>query len=93
MRLSTEHCLRARQITTSMFLAAAQALASEVDDARLKQGGLFPDITDVRRVSRSVARAVAEQAVAEGVADPILDLDAAIDRSTWEPFYLPYRAA
>jgi malic enzyme len=82
---------RARQVTTGMFLAAARALASEVDDERLRIGGLFPDITEVRRVSRTVAAAVAQAAVDEGVAEPIGDLEASLNRAVWDPHYLPYR--
>ena len=82
---------RARQVTTGMFLAAARALADEVDDERLGMGGLFPDITEVRRVSRTVAEAVATAAVDDGVAEPISDLDASLNRAVWDPHYLPYR--
>jgi malic enzyme len=84
---------RARQVTTGMFLAAARALSLEVADQRLTQGALFPAITEVRRVSRSVAIAVAEAAVRDGVAEPLLDLEASIDRAVWDPVYLPYRSA
>ena len=84
---------RARRITTPMFLAAARALAAEVDDTRLGEGALFPSISRVREVSRAVALAVAEAAVADGVAEPLFDLEASVDRAIWEPFYLPYRPA
>ena len=83
----------ARQVTDSMFLAAAQALADMVTDEMLERGQLYPDISDVRSVSQSVALAVAAEAVAEGVADPIDDLEAAIDQERWEPEYVAYRPA
>jgi malate dehydrogenase (oxaloacetate-decarboxylating) len=84
---------RARRITLGMFLAASKTLANEVSDDRLKQGGLFPAITDVRGVSIKVALAVIDAAVAEGVAEPLIDPVAAVSRASWEPFYLPYRPA
>ncbi|HAX82833.1 MAG TPA: hypothetical protein DCY40_09745 [Actinobacteria bacterium] len=83
---------RARSITVGMFLAAAEALATQIDTATLRSGALFPPIAAVRSVSRTVARAVADRAAAEGVAQPLADPDAAIDAAMWEPEYLPYRA-
>ncbi|HAX81078.1 MAG TPA: NAD-dependent malic enzyme, partial [Actinobacteria bacterium] len=59
---------RARSITVGMFLAAAEALATQIDTATLRSGALFPPIAAVRSVSRTVARAVADRAAAEGVA-------------------------
>ena len=84
---------RAKRITIGMFLAAAGTLAAHMSRDRLEQGGLFPAITDVRAVSRSVALAVIEAAVAEEVAEPLLDPEAAVNRASWDPFYLPYRPA
>jgi malic enzyme len=84
---------QARQITSGMFLAASQALAGAVDDDRLKQGGLFPPITEMRDVSIKVALAVIDAAVADGVAEPLIDPVATMNRIAWEPFYLPYRPA
>lgn len=83
---------RARTVTVGMFLAAARALAAAVGDDHLKVGALFPPITDVRPVSRSVGIAVAQAAIEEGVADPVDDLPGAIDHAMWRPCYLPYRA-
>ncbi len=84
---------QARQITIGMFLAAARALAAEVSGDRLRKGALFPPITEVRSVSRAVALAVISAAAAEGVAEPLLDPEAAVNRASWDPFYLPYRPA
>ena len=81
----------ARQVTDRMFLAAAQALAGTVTDEMLARGQLYPDIADVRQVSRAVALAVAAEAIAEGVADPIDDIEQAMDRERWEPEYVAYR--
>ena len=84
---------RARSITGGMFLAASEALAGAVAGDRLKRGGLFPPITDMREVSIKVALAVIDAAVADGVAKPLIDPVAAVDRASWEPLYLPYRPA
>ncbi|MBI5157594.1 MAG: NAD-dependent malic enzyme [Acidimicrobiia bacterium] len=83
---------RARTITIGMVLAAAEALAAHIDMETLRSGALFPQISRVREVSRSVALAVAAQAAAEGVAEPLVDPAAAITAAMWEPVYVPYRA-
>jgi malic enzyme len=83
----------AEEITDGMFLAAAGALASTVGDDLFAVGQIFPPITSVHAVSRTVARAVAEAAIAEGVAPPMADIDAALDAAHWEPVYVPYRPA
>lgn len=84
---------RARRITDGMFLASATALAECVSPAVAAGGSLFPPITDVRSVSRSVAVAVGEQAIREGVADEQPDVAGKVDDLIWWPDYLPYRAA
>ena len=83
---------RATSITIGMFLAAAEALATHVDMETLRGGALFPKITKVRQVSRSVALAVAAQAARDGVAAPLADPEAAVTAAMWEPVYVPYRA-
>ena len=83
----------ASRITDRMFLVAARALADEVSDDLLREGQIYPDISAVRGVSRSVAIAVADQAVAEGVATPVEDIETIIDDQMWSPEYLPYRPA
>jgi malate dehydrogenase (oxaloacetate-decarboxylating) len=83
--------VRAREVTDGMFLAAARALADNTGSELVAQGQLYPNIDDVREVSRSVAMAVARAAIEEGVADHIDDLEAAIDAEMWTAEYLPYR--
>jgi malate dehydrogenase (oxaloacetate-decarboxylating) len=83
----------AREVTDGMFLAAARALAEATSDELVEAGQIYPDIDDVREVSRSVAIAVANQAVTDGVADPVEDLESTIDAEMWFPDYLPARAA
>jgi malate dehydrogenase (oxaloacetate-decarboxylating) len=85
--------VKAREVTDRMFLAGAYALADQVGDDLLAQGQIYPDIHDVRSVSRAVAIAVAREAIEEGLAEPIDNLEGAIDAEMWVPEYLPYRSA
>ncbi len=81
----------AAMVSDRMFLAAARALADRVTEEMLAQGRLYPDIADVRSVSRDVAVAVAEAAIEEGLADPIEDIEAGVDEEMWYPDYVEYR--
>jgi malate dehydrogenase (oxaloacetate-decarboxylating) len=83
----------AREVTDGMFLEAAKALARSTAAELVATGQLYPNIEDVRTVSRAVAIAVAQQAIAEGVADPVEDLEATIDAEMWFPEYVPVRPA
>ncbi len=80
---------RAREITDSMFLAAADTLAGLVPPDRLAAGALYPPVADLRRVSRAIAIAVAEQARECGVAHPEApkDVAAAVAAAMWTPSY------
>jgi len=83
---------RARTITVDMFLAAAHALADYVTDSDLKEGALYPSITEVRAVSRRVALAVIEAGARTGAAETLVDPEGAVDGAMWDPAYIPYRA-
>lgn len=56
------------RVSEPMFLAAARALASQVTEARLTEGAIYPALSEIRAVSAEIAIAVAEQAYAEGSA-------------------------
>ena len=84
---------RVPAVTDAMFLAAARALANAVGDDMLKHGALYPPITSVREVSRDVAAAVVRDAADSGLVDAPADIEAALNRAVWDPFYLPYRPA
>jgi malate dehydrogenase (oxaloacetate-decarboxylating) len=75
-----------------MFLVAARALAAQVSDERIAEGGLYPAVRTLADISRSVALAVGREAMASGVAgiDPGINLAAAIDEAMWHPAYVPY---
>ncbi|EYF03748.1 NAD-dependent malic enzyme [Chondromyces apiculatus] len=86
----------ARQITQTMFLAAAERLAAEVDAHDLAAGCLFPSVAHLRRVTVAVAASVARAARDAGVAARPLDdaaIPAAIAAAMWEPSYLPMEPA
>jgi malic enzyme len=83
----------AREVTDGMFLEAAKALSEVTKRDLVDQGQLYPDIEDVRAVSRAVAIAVAQRAIAEGVADPVDDVRASVHAQMWVPEYLPIRPA
>lgn len=83
----------AREVTNGMFLAAAMELSELTSHELVTSGQLFPDIDDVRSVSRSIAIAVARRAIEDGVAEPVEDLESRIDDEMWFPDYLPLRAS
>ena len=81
----------AREVTDGMFLAAARALSAATPPALVAAGQMYPDIEQVRNVSRIVAFAVASKAIEEGVAGTVDDLEAAIEAEMWFPAYVPAR--
>ncbi len=58
----------ASTVTDGMFLAAAQALADQVQERDLDEGAVYPPLPQIRPVSLAIAIAVAEEAYREGVA-------------------------
>jgi malic enzyme len=80
---------QAREVTDSMFLAAADTLATLVTPDRLAAGALYPRLAGLRDVSRAIAIAVAEQAREYGVSrlDDRQDIAAAVDAAMWTPSY------
>jgi malic enzyme len=77
----------ASTVTDRMFLLAAGELAAAATDERLETGALYPPVTALRGVSRSIAIAVAREA---GTVD---DPEAAVDAAMWWPEYVPYLPA
>ena len=72
-----------------MLLAAAEAVASQVDP--LPRGAaLLPPVRDLRMSSAIVAEAVARRAGTDGVASRTHDdLAGAVKDAMWEPVYGP----
>ncbi len=84
--------VKARILSDNMLWAAANALSSCAPIIQDKTAPLLPKLSEAKMVSMKVAVAVAEQARKEGLAlnmhDDINDL---IQKTMWEPRYLPYR--
>lgn len=83
----------AREVTDEMFLVAAEALANTVAEDRLEVGALYPNQSELRRVSREVAIAVARCARDCGVGRYFRDdaeIAQAVDEMTWTPAYVEY---
>ena len=80
-----------------MFLLAARTLADAVTPERRETGALYPPVSMLRTVSRSIAIAVAREAIDAGLAavTPADDaeLEAMIDAAMWWPAYVPYERA
>ena len=51
---------RSRTVTDEMFLAAAHSLASQVSDADIERGRIYPSLARIREVSALIARDVAK---------------------------------
>lgn len=79
----------AREVTGSMFSAAADRLAAEVHEADLASGSLFPPIRDIRRVTAAIAEAVVREARDAGVGKPIPDaqIPELVASAMWNPDY------
>lgn len=82
----------ATRVDDSMFLAAAESLASEVTPEDLARGSVYPSLDRIRSVSLKIAVAVAERAYELGYAtQPRPDnLEAHIAGRMFTPDYVPY---
>ena len=77
----------ASRVTDGMLLAAAQAVASQVDPTE-PGASLLPPVENLRASSATVAVAVARQAEADGVATASHDnLVQAVQDAMWQPVY------
>ena len=77
----------ATHVTDGMLLAAAEAVASQVDPQDLG-ASLLPPVDNLRASSATVAVAVAKQAVADGVATkPAGNWVQAVQDAMWQPVY------
>jgi malate dehydrogenase (oxaloacetate-decarboxylating)(NADP+) len=82
----------ARVITEEMFFEASRALASEVTEADLSQGLIYPPLKRIRDVSLTLATAVAEVAYEKGLADAPRpsDVRGFIRSQMYDPVYKSY---
>ena len=79
----------AREVTDSMFLAAAGTLAAQVTRDDLDVGRVYPPLTKLREVSRKIAAAVAAEAYRDNLATMPRpdDIEADIAAKMYEPVY------
>ena len=79
----------AREVTDTMFAAAAETLAALVADADLAEGSLYPAMGLLRSVTVKVAEAVVRDARDRGVGRPLTDAEIgeAVAAFMWEPAY------
>ncbi len=79
----------ARLVTQSMFLAAAEVLASIVSEQEIHSGAVYPSLTRVREVSHAIAVVVCQVAIQEKLTNLSLpeDLSGYIRSSMYEPNY------
>jgi malate dehydrogenase (oxaloacetate-decarboxylating) len=80
---------RAATVTDEMFLAAASALSELAPASREGAAALYPDLADIRAISRHIATAVARAAMAAQVAKPQDEqaLAQRLQSLMWEPRY------
>jgi malate dehydrogenase (oxaloacetate-decarboxylating) len=78
---------RASRVTPGMILAAAEAVAAQVDTSA-PGAALLPDVADLRAASAGVAVAVVRRALEEGVARAAVeDAVQAVQDAMWQPEY------
>ncbi|MEV7158373.1 NAD-dependent malic enzyme [Streptomyces misionensis] len=77
----------ASQVTSGMLLAAAQAVADQVDPSG-PGGSLLPPVENLRESSAVTATAVAKAALDDGVAtSKPADVSKAVREAMWQPVY------
>ena len=77
------------EVSESMFLVAAEALATCVTDLDLAEGRIYPDQSHLRRVARTIAAAVIREARQLNLGRMIPDqaIESVLDEFIWYPDY------
>lgn len=80
-----------KSIGSSMLFEASMSLASHVTKEQIENGKLFPEIEDIRIVSKKIATRVIETAQEEGKSTIELpkNLEEYIESQMWKPKYSP----
>jgi len=83
----------ARELTDDAFVVAARTLAGLVSDERLAAGTIYPPISQLRFVARTIAEALVKHLRDAGYGRQFRDeqIADAVDRAMWRPEYLPYQ--
>jgi malic enzyme len=78
-----------RQVTDSMFLAAARTLSDCVSQERFESGALFPDQSDLRLVAKRIAGEVIRESNRLDLGRQIPDelIESEVDGAMWYPKY------
>jgi len=84
-----------REVDDAVFLVAARTLADCVSQERLDQGALYPDQSELRRVSSRIAAAVVRYASERNLGRHFDDADTerAVADAAWYPDYVPVEPA
>lgn len=76
-----------------MFLETARTIANMATPDQLKQGILYPGVSQLREVALNVGTRVCEVAFEEGVATSVLEegeiLSEVVRNSAYQPEYVP----
>jgi malic enzyme len=82
----------AREVTDEIMLTAARTLTTFLKPARLERGAVYPEVSDLRRVSAAIAGAVIRKARDLRVGRNIEDHrgEALVQHSMWVPDYPTY---
>ncbi len=85
---------QAREVTDEAFLVAARTLAGLVADAPLANGMIYPPVSTLRSVARTIAEALVVHFRDSGYGRQLRDdqIADAVDQAMWRPDYLPYIA-
>ncbi|MEA2024247.1 MAG: NAD-dependent malic enzyme [Actinomycetota bacterium] len=77
---------KAREVTDSMFVAAADALAARTIAASADENSLYPPLRNLRVITRDIAGAVAREARDAGVGRDLSDeeIEQELDHEIWD---------
>ena len=82
----------ATRVTDEMFFAAAKTLAAQVTDEDIREGRIFPELRQIRKVSAAIAADVADVAFRRGLTKMARpdDVLAYVQSEMYEPDYPVY---